>query len=159
MCYMPFHIYVSLSLLLLSVSLSLIVFFLISCHPISPYFHSLTHSMHFSMYSHFFLLIHILPPLFLFLIYPALLSCTFHRSLYQCRSGYKSISGHKLLKPEDVYSQSPDALYTCLYQVVKCEVDRYLTFPGNFTWLIIAGNLKAANNHYFIMGKKISHYK
>lgn len=37
---------------------------------------------------------------------------------------------------------------------------RYLTFPGNFTPLIIAGNAKAAFSHHVLSGKKKkSHYK
>lgn len=112
-CYTPFHIYVPLSLLLLFVSLSLIVFFLISCHLISPSWHltglmsslPLTHSMHFCMHPHFYLLIHICPSLFVFLTYAALLSYTSYRNLYLCGSEYKA---HKLLKLEDVYTQSLD---------------------------------------------------
>lgn len=72
-----YSIYVPLSLLLLSVSLSLIMLFLISCHPFSPSCHlifslPLTHSMYFSMRTHFYQLC-IFPSFFLFFTYPALL--------------------------------------------------------------------------------------
>lgn len=157
---MPFHIYLPLRLLLLSACLSLIVFF-----PLHLAISLVSFLLRLSLIPcifpgtlTFYMLLHIFLSLSLFLSHPALLSCTFHLSPYPRRSGSKSISAHKPLKPQDVSPQSTD-VYSPVRNGKMWGIDRYLTFPGNFTWLIIAGNLKAANNHYFIRWKKGNHYK